>query len=100
MGFDIGAPSPAPFPGLDAGRVPENESARAGRTCIAVDKPEGLPGQQLGHLMGVAHGRRAADVLGIASVMLAESAKSAQHVSHVGAEETCVGVDLVDDDEL
>ena len=84
--------------GVAEGRVPEEEALLAEGGAAVGDGGEGLAGEVLGELDGVADGGRAEDEAGLGAVAGADSAEAAQEQRHVGAEDAAVRVGLVDDD--
>ena len=84
--------------GVAEGRVPEEEALLAEGGAALGDGGEGLAGEVLGELHGVADGGRAEDEAGLGAVAGADSAEAAQEQRHVGAEDAAVRVGLVDDD--
>ena len=80
---------------VDDGRVVEDEGlGRPGRTAL-VDEDELLLDEVLRMLLGIGHGRGAADEDGVLSVEAADPFQAPEHVGHVAAEDPPVDVKLV-----
>ena len=80
--------------------VEEDEVARGAGCAVFHYGVEGPVHQPGGQLLGVADGGRAGDVGGGAAVGGADAVEAAEEMEDVGAEDSAVGVELVDDDEF
>src|SRR4029077_20721309 len=86
---------------IEQRRVVEEHPTLASRRSAAVDERDVVfLEQSLRELARIPNRRRRADERRVRAVEIADSLEAADDVGHLAPEESAVGVELVDDDEL